>query len=253
MNTSRSAEVTAFLDALQHSAPETLSACQGWTTHEITAHLAAGAAEVSRHLVPFLAGDPVPATQSFEVREAPYRQMDDRSLRRRLDEEETKMRSLVDEVLDGQPDAVIPWTGRQMPVAKFVPHMRSEFAIHRWDFAGEDKTSQALLGQPELLEHAVGVLGPLLVRRGTQQAPRPGEDFAVRLRCEGRPDVRLAVADGQTALTLTDGHADEPFLDCGAAGRLLTVWGRRPDRRGQLHSHMPPATLDRLQALLAGY
>lgn len=253
MSTSRSDEATAFLDALHHSAPDTLSACQGWTTHEITAHLAAGAAEVSRHLVPFLAGDPVPATESFQVREPPYRQLDDRLLRRRLEEEEAKMRSLLDQVLEGQPTAVIPWTGRQMGVAKFVPHMRSEFALHRWDLVGDDETSQALLGQPELLEHAIGVLGPLLVRRGAQQDPCPGEDFAVRLRCDHRPDVRLVVADGQPALTLTDDHADEPFLDCQPAGRLLAVWGRRPDRRDQLRSHMPPATLARLQALLAGY
>ena len=35
------------------------------------------------------------------------------------------MRRLVDDVLDREPDAVIPWTGRHMAVAKFIPHLRS--------------------------------------------------------------------------------------------------------------------------------
>ena len=132
MTTPRPPEAAAFLEALDSTPPATLSACVGWTAHEVTAHLAAGAAEVSRHLDPFLGGEAVPATRSFEAREAPYRAMDDRSLRQRLDTEEHKMRMLVDQVLASDPAAVIPWTGRQMPVAKFAPHMASELAIHHW-------------------------------------------------------------------------------------------------------------------------
>jgi hypothetical protein len=38
-----------------------------------------------------------------------------------------------------------------------------------------------------------------------------------------------------------------------AAARTLLIWGRRPDQRGRVTSHMPAATLARTQALLAGY
>lgn len=55
------------------------------------------------------------------------------------------MRSVITEVLAREPDAVIPWTGRQMKVAKFIPHMRNEHALHRWDVAGDDSTSLELL------------------------------------------------------------------------------------------------------------
>jgi hypothetical protein len=34
------------------------------------------------------------------------------------------MRAVLEEVLAREPDAVIPWTGRHMAVAKFVPHLR---------------------------------------------------------------------------------------------------------------------------------
>ncbi|MFZ0877125.1 MAG: hypothetical protein WAN20_21825 [Pseudonocardiaceae bacterium] len=49
-NIQRSRETEAFLDARQHTAPEVVSACEGWTAHEVTAHLTAAAAEISRHL-----------------------------------------------------------------------------------------------------------------------------------------------------------------------------------------------------------
>lgn len=143
MTTPRPPEAAAFLEALDSTPPTALSACVSWTAHEVTAHLAAGAAEVSRHLDPFLGGEAVPATRSFEAREAPYRAMDDRSLRQRLDTEEHKMRMLLDQVLASDPTAVIPWTGRQMPVAKFAPHMASELAIHRWDLAGDSPRPSA--------------------------------------------------------------------------------------------------------------
>ena len=41
--------------------------------HEIATHVARIAVEVIRHLEPYLQGDPVPQTPSFEEREAPRR------------------------------------------------------------------------------------------------------------------------------------------------------------------------------------
>lgn len=249
----RQSEATALLDSLQDVPPGALSACKGWTPHEVTAHLAAGAAEISRHLDPFLAGDPVPPTRGFEEREAPFRAMDDRGLRQRLDAEEERLRTCLAAVLEADPAAVIPWTGRQMPVATFIPHMRSEFAIHCWDIVGNDRQ---LLDQPELTAHAVQVLGSLLLRRGL---PRCGElplrqPPVVRLRSAGQPDVRVAAGPTGATITIVDDENDEePWLDCDPSARLLTIWGRRPDRPAQLVSQMSPDTLEWLQTLLAGY
>jgi hypothetical protein len=252
-NTQRSREAEAFLDARQHTAPEVVSACEGWTAHEVTAHLAAVAAEITRHLEPYLQGDGVPPTRTFEEREPPYRAMDDAALCRCLDSEERKMRSVVGQVLAAEPDAVIGWTGRQMAVAKFLPHVRNEFAIHRWDFVGEDQTSIELLSQPELTEHAVSVLGRILLLRGAQHDPFSGQDFHVRLRSAGAPDVRLVVQAGQAGLELTSSEADEPWVELDPAARTLVIWGRRPDQRGRFRSHVSEPELRRLQALLSGY
>ena len=195
----------------------------------------------------------MPATQSFEVREAPYRAMDDSDLRGRLEVEEEKMHSVIDHVLATEPDAVIPWTGRRMAVAKFVPHMRNELAVHRWDFAGDGGLGHQLLAQPELTEHAVGVLGRLLLVRGSHHDPGAGRSFAVRLRCDGSRDVRVVVDGEQVGLELADHDSDEPYAELDAAARTLVIWGRRPDQRGRFRSHMPAEALGRVQALLAGY
>jgi hypothetical protein len=244
-------EFNAFLETLDATPPGAVSACQGWTAHEVTAHLAAGAAEVSRHIDAFLQGEAVPPTKGFEEREAPYRSLADPVLRRRLEREAHTALSLIGHAVQAHPAAVIPWSGRQMWVAKFAPHIASEFAIHRWDLAGD--SDDRLLARPALLEHAVDVLGPLLLQRGVRQDPHPSQDLAVRLRSSAQPDVRVTVRAGEARISLDSRSADEPWLECGPGARLLVVWGRRPDRRDQLISHMPVETLARLQAVLAGY
>src|SRR5471030_370521 len=115
----RSIEAGAFLATVEAAAPDAVSACAGWTTHEIAAHVAGIAVEVIGHLEPYLQGDPVPQTRSFEEREAPLQMMEHPALLSRLEAAEERMRRLVEDVLDREPDAVIPWTGRRMAVAKF--------------------------------------------------------------------------------------------------------------------------------------
>lgn len=249
----RSSEAEAFLDSRQYTAPDVVSACEGWTAHEVTAHLAAAAAEVTRHLRPYLAGDAVPRTHTFEEREPAYRAMDDVALQRRLETEETQLRGVIGQVLARDPEAVIPWTGRTMAVAKFLPHMRNEFAVHRWDLVGDDDVSYRLLSQPELTQHAVDVLGEILLRAGRRRDPRPDEDFDVGLRTGDGPAVRVRVHDGSARLDLVPDGAERPHVEFDPAARTLFVWGRRPDSRGRARSHLAQPDLARLQALLAGY
>ena len=252
--TDRSREAGAFISTVDQAAPQAVSACDGWTTHEIAAHVTGIAAEVIRHLDPYLQGDPVPETRSFEEREAPLQAMEHRTLLQRLDAHETRMRRMVDDVLDREPDAVIPWTGRRMAVGKFIPHLRNEHALHRWDVAGDDQTSAELLGNIDLVDHSVGELGAILLRAGRQHDPDPEADFRVRLRTAGQPDLRVVVDHGQAHLAWAgNGADDEPAVEMDAGARQLFIWGRRPDHRDRLRSHLTQPQLARLQALLSGY
>jgi hypothetical protein len=249
----RSSEADAFLDTIQQANPDAVSACDGWTAHEIAAHVAGIAVEVIRHLDPYLQGDPVPKTRSFEEREAPLQALDHPTLLDRLDTEEQRMRAVLAAVLEHEPEAVIPWTGRHMAVAKFIPHVRNEHALHRWDVAGDDQKSEELLGELTLIEHSVGELGQILLRAGRSHDPSPNNDFAVRLRCPGQRDLRVVVEGGTAGLVWAEDGADEPTVQTDAAARHLLIWGRRPDRRGRIHSRIGPPELARLQTLLSGY
>jgi hypothetical protein len=251
--TDRSREATAFLDTIDRTAPQAVSACEGWTTHEIAAHVTGIAVEVIRHLDPYLNADPVPETRSFEEREAPLQAIEHQALLRRLDAEEERMRRLVDDVLAREPGAVIPWTGRHMAVAKFIPHLRNEHALHRWDIAGDDDASGELLGQLDLVDHSVGELGAVLLVAGRQHDPEPDSDFGVRLRVAGQPDLRVIVDHGQATLAWAGQEDDEPAVEMDAGARQLFIWGRRPDHRGRLRSRLAQPQLARLQALLSGY
>jgi hypothetical protein len=209
--------------------------------------------EVIRHLEPYLHGDPVPRTRSFEEREAPLQATGHLALLNRLDTEEERMRRLVDEVLGRDPGAVIPWTGRRMAVAKFIPHLRNEHALHRWDVAGDDETSRQLLGDMGLVDHSVGELGRILLAAGRSRDPEPDREFRVRLRAEGQPDLRVVVENGDAGLVWASDDVDEPSIDFDDGARQLFIWGRRPDQRGRLRSHLAQPDLVRLQVLLSGY
>jgi mycothiol maleylpyruvate isomerase-like protein len=249
----RSREAEAFLEAAGTTAPDAISSCAGWTTHEVTAHVTGIAVEVNRHLDPFLQGDPVPTTRSFEEREAPLQAMGHDDLLLRLDAEEERMRRLIATVLADGPDAVIPWTGRLMAVAKFIPHLRNEHALHRWDITGDDEVGLSLLSQSDLTEHSVEVLGRILLAAGRSRDPDPDTDFCVRLHSDGERDLFVVVDDGVATLTWDEPVSVGLGLDCDAAARQLLIWGRRPDARGRLHSHLAQSQLARLQVLLSGY
>jgi hypothetical protein len=249
----RSTEAEEFFVTIEHTPPELVSACDGWTAHEVAAHVTGTAVEIIRHLDPYLQGDPVPKTRSFEEREAALRGLTHRELLARLERDDDRMRTVVTDVLAREPEAVIAWTGRQMAVAKFIPHMRNEHALHRWDVAGDDSTSLRLLSALDLVQHSVGVLGAILLVAGRKQDPLPDKDFRVRLRSEGQPDLHVVVDDGEATLAWAQDEADEPCLELDTAARQLFIWGRRPDDHGRLRSHLTQLDLARLQALLSGY
>jgi hypothetical protein len=183
--TDRSLQAMVFLDTVDQTPPQAVSACDGWTTHEIAAHVTGIAVEVIRHLDPYLQGDPVPPTRSFEEREAPLQALEHPALLDRLDTEEQRMRRVVDEVL--------------------------------------------------------------------KHDPEPDADFRVRLRTAGQPDLRVLVDRSGATLAWAQDDTDEPAVEMDAGARQLFIWGRRPDHRGRLRSHLEQPQLARLQALLSGY
>jgi len=242
-------EADAFFEALDDTPPDSLSACAGWTAHDVTAHLTAAAVEVATNLEAYAEGWLVPATRGFEEREAPYRAMDHEELRTQLPISIERAAVALDAVLNSQPDAVVPWTGREMVVATFITHMRSELALHRWDLVGDDDVSAVLLAQPELTDHAVTVLGRALIARG---AALDSTKFLAVISATGTQNV-IALVDGDGARLIRGEETSDPVVIGDPAARLLFLWGRRPGDPRRLVAPCGRQLLARLQNLLAGY
>lgn len=242
-------EAEAFLEAMDLTPPDALSVCAGWTAHEVVAHLAAAGVEVALNLEAYGEGHPVPATRGFEKREAPYQAMADEALRAELPRSIERMANALDGVLASEPDAVVPWTGRQMVVATFVTHLRSEFAIHRFDLVGDDDPGTELLAASELTDHAVSVLGRALVARGAPSAP---VRLSAVIAAPGTRDV-VAIVDGAGPRLERSDIVSRPAVLGDPAARLLFLWGRRTGDPRRLSAPRGAVMLAQLEALLAGY
>jgi uncharacterized protein (TIGR03083 family) len=246
-------EAEAFFTALESVPPNAVTACRGWTTHEIVAHLASGAEALANQFDAHFAGQPIPEFGSWEQREPPLRAMPDSALRRRLEQAERRMSAGFDELLKTGSDTVIEQVGFSFPIGELVLHMRQEFAIHRWDLVGDDANSFTLLTQPELLGHCVRMLADPLLAIGLQRDPSPGASLNVRLRCAGEPDLVVDVDKGAGTLALADPADTADVIESDPAARYLLLWGRRPSDARRIRSSLRIDALARLQAIFAGY
>jgi uncharacterized protein (TIGR03083 family) len=246
-----SKELDALLTILSDLGPTALTSCPGWDAHHVAAHIAGNYEEVRNHVEAFSAGQPLTATRSWEERETPLRRLDHASLLGRIETEAARASAITDEVLEEQPDAELQWTNRSVRISGFPTHMRSEDVLHRWDLAGDDGTSHALLDQHDLLVHAVTFIGAPLLRRG-RDAGAAEKPFVGRVRSPDRDD--LIVHAGKRAAHMTIGPQQGPSdIEGDPAARLLLLWGRKATPFSRLHATSDEGIATRLQALLAGY
>jgi len=245
------AELAALLTTLDDLGPDVLSSCPGWSAHHLAAHIAGNYEEVGQHVEAYAAGRTLEHTRSWEEREAPLRELTHSTLLGRIESEAAHASSITQEILDTDPAAELTWTNRTVKVSGFPTHMRSEDALHRWDLAGDDDTSNELLGQHELLVHAVTFIGQPLLRRGRHQlgAMKP---FLGRIRSPGRDDLIVDYRDDPARLITgsLEGSAD---IEGDPAARLLLLWGRKPTPFSRLAMPGDHAIAFALQSVLAGY
>jgi uncharacterized protein (TIGR03083 family) len=247
-----SKELTALLTSLEDLGPTALSSCPGWDAHHLAAHIAGNYEEVRTHVEAFDAGRPLARTRSWEEREAPLRRLDYAMLLRRIRVEAGRASAITDEILDQQPDAELLWTNRTVAISGFPTHMRSEDALHRWDLVGDDETSHSLLGQQDLLAHAVHFVGRPLLHRGLS-AGAAKNPMVGRVRSQGTHDLIVEAHNGEAHLAIgpQEGSGD---IEGDPAARLLLLWGRKPTPFSRLNATSDDdAIVSQLQSLLAGY
>src|SRR5437588_596759 len=202
-------EGQALFVALTAVPPSATTACEGWTAHDIAAHLAAGAKEVSDLVHERLEGRPERPTRGFEEREAPFRVLPHDQLLNDLVEHNKRKLAGYD-VLKERDDPSIAFTGTRLTVDELETHSRSEAAIHRWDLVGDDDTSTDLLSQPALASHAVKVLNAMPALHESARA------LGERLLEVGHQPVRVVLrSDGHPDVVLTGGRLE--MVDQGHA------------------------------------
>jgi hypothetical protein len=225
-------EATAFLTALEATPPEAPTRCAGWTAHDLTAHLAAGAAEMADLVEAALAGEPERPTRAFEDREAPFVAMSDADLRDRLVVEALRLGAATEALAATGESSTVGFAGRRLTSSELDLHGRSEAALHRWDLVGDDEIGRSLLAAPELTTHAATVLNDMLpgsAESPTVRAGRAGVGNArAVLRSPGRPDVILVAEQGQARFEISECDDRAPTVITDPASRLLMMWGRHP-------------------------
>lgn len=227
----RTDEAKEFTATLLAASPLRLTACRGWTVHELTAHLAAGSQEIADLIEDHLAGAEPRSTRSFEEREAPYRAMEDSALRDALFDQVERSKQARGR-LANEPDDGVLFTGMVFRAAAFAMHSRSERALHRWDIIGRDEVGWEMLSQPELTLHSLKILTEMAVlpealENRLEAADYRAGDFTVVLRSDPQEDV-VVVLSGGTLAVHSEPVADRPVdAHLDPATRLLALWGRR--------------------------
>jgi hypothetical protein len=222
-------EVGEFIATLLVTPATRLTACRGWTAHELVAHLAAGAREEADIIEAHLDGVQRP-TRGFEAREQPYRALPDVEVRDRLVEEAGRLTVALDHLRTRQQEPVM-FTGRPMSAADFAMHSRSECALHRWDLIGRDDIGWRMLAQPSMTTHALAVLTSMSTlaespaNRLARYAPR--DDVRVLLRSSPHDDLVATVTGSTLTLTLQPIDDTAADVELDPAARLLALWGRR--------------------------
>ena len=246
-------EAEAFLDALDDVSPNAVTACAGWTAHELVAHLTSGVEAIAVQAESHLDGRPIPVFGSFAERERGFWDVDDDRLRRRLVDGERRMTAALDDVLASRGDTAIQGIGWGMPISDVVLHLRQEFAIHRWDLVGDDDEGDEILARPELIDHAVRILGDPLLRVGLIRDQNSGEPFTARIRSPRQPDLVVEVRPAGSRLVLVEEPEMAAEVECDAAARLLLLWGRRPAAAQRVRTTLDPESIARLRTILSGY
>lgn len=215
----------AFVDTLLSADPQAPTRCAGWTVHELTAHIAAGSAEIADLVELELTEARQRPTRDFEERETPYRALPPRKLRRALFWEALRATVAVERLSKSDERRHVAFTGTSLDASTLILHIESELILHRWDIVGSDATGIKALSDPRIGVHAAKTVAAM---RPNVFPPRSGARETVIVRAPGCSDV--AVTGGAvTAIEVAAHDRGCPTVECHPAVRTLLLWGRSPE------------------------
>ena len=102
-----------------------------------------------------------------------------------------------------------------MPIATSLTCAKN--CHHRWDLVGDDDEGDEILARPELIDHAVRILGDPLLRVGLVRDQNSGEPFTARIRSPRQPDLVVEVRPAGSRLVLVEEPEMAAEVECDAA------------------------------------
>jgi hypothetical protein len=132
--------------------------CQGWSAHDVIAHVAAGSAELA-DLMALAAVGETRSTRGFDSREAPYRAMSPWRLRLALVHHGLRATWLLARL--SRSGRSVDFTGATLTASQIARHAESELVVHRYDLVGLDRVARRHLAAPALVAHAHEVVGAM--------------------------------------------------------------------------------------------
>ncbi len=133
-------------------------------------------------------------TREFEEREAPFRAMADRRLRRQFVVEGLALTDAVVRLQSLGPGVTVTFTGWDMTADEIIRHGESELVLHRWDLVGNDEVSRQWLSRPELMGHAEKVLSRMALPAAESSADPSASRSDQLLQLWGRDPARRFVS-----------------------------------------------------------
>jgi uncharacterized protein (TIGR03083 family) len=215
----------AFATTLGSTDFQAETRCEGWTVHELTAHIAAGSAEIADLIELELAAGSTRPTRDFDEREAPYRALSPKALYRAFFREALRATVAVERLSRSGAARGVTFTGTTLDADTLILHIESELVLHRWDIVGSDATSVKALSDPRLAVHAAKTV---IAMQPNVFPPRSGERETIVLRTLGAPDIAVT-GGGLTSIEVAPAQSADPVVHCEPAVRTLLLWGRTPE------------------------
>ena len=155
-----------FIVASARTPSDAPTPCEGWTAHDVVAHVAAGSQELADLIAVALDGQSRP-TRDFVSREAPYRELSRLRLHLALVRQGVRGTWLL--VRLQRSGRTVEFTGTSMTAAEIMRHAESELVVHRYDLVGLSRSGRRQLTDPRLIAHARTVVGRM--HEGVLPAP----------------------------------------------------------------------------------
>lgn len=222
-----------FAMADRPEAWETPTACEGWTTRDIIAHIVDTTEGYFRAFDSARSGTEAPAPYGLAVMSekvdefaSSFRGVPQAEMMERIRSDFQKMQQILEPLTADEWTGLIvthPYMG-PVPAFFYAAGQLMDYGVHSWDIRQGSGKAHGLPGD------AADLLVPFMfeIWRGTVRPEAVGEPFTIGIRVSGNNAADYRVSVGNEGLTYEPGEIDSlpALIEFDAGSLVLTAFGR---------------------------